>query len=86
VATGGMTMQRREWLRRAALLAMGTVAADQLEILDRLGWSRTMFPSAGVPSGLVDIAGPSLYSSFHGISGTIVARWGGINVVHWVVE
>ena len=44
-----MTITRREWLRRAALLASGAVAADQLDLLDRLGWTRTMFPSAAVP-------------------------------------
>lgn len=51
-----MPITRREWLCRAALLATGAVAADQLDLLDRLGWTRTMFPSAGVPSGGVEYA------------------------------
>ena len=38
-------MNRRDWLKRTALLAAGTIAADQLELLDRLGWTRTVFPS-----------------------------------------
>lgn len=42
-------MDRREWLKRAALIATGTVAADQLELLDRLGWVRRLFPSAAIP-------------------------------------
>lgn len=29
-------MNRREWLRNAALLAVGAIAVDQLELLDRL--------------------------------------------------
>lgn len=36
-------MERREFLRRSTLIAAGVVAADQLEILDRLGWTRTLF-------------------------------------------
>lgn len=37
-------MNRRDFLRRAALLAAGTVAADQLELVERLGWTRRLFP------------------------------------------
>lgn len=37
-------MNRREFTRRALLIASGFVAADQLELLDRLGWHRTLFP------------------------------------------
>jgi hypothetical protein len=37
-------LDRRSFLRRAALVAGGVVAADQLEILDRLGWVRSLFP------------------------------------------
>lgn len=36
---------RREFLRRAAILTAGVVAADQLELVERLGWKRTLFPS-----------------------------------------
>lgn len=36
-------MNRRDFLRRAALVAAGAVAADQVELLDRLGWKRRLF-------------------------------------------
>lgn len=39
-------MNRREWLRGAALIGAGVVAADQLELLDRLGWKRRFFAGA----------------------------------------
>ena len=39
-------MDRREWLRSAALIAAGVVAADQLELVERLGWKRRFFPGA----------------------------------------
>lgn len=41
-------MQRREFLRRVGLIAAGAVAADQLDVLDRLGWKRRFFPSASL--------------------------------------
>lgn len=37
-------MNRRDFLRRAALVAAGAVAADQLELVERLGWRRRFFP------------------------------------------
>ena len=37
-------MNRREFLKHAGLIAAGAVAADQLELLDRLGWRRRFFP------------------------------------------
>lgn len=37
-------MNRRDLLRRASLLAAGAVAADQLELIERLGWTRRLFP------------------------------------------
>lgn len=40
-------MNRRDFLRRSALIAAGAVAADQLELLDRLGWVRRFFPGFG---------------------------------------
>lgn len=43
-------MDRRLFLRRASLIAAGIVAADQLDLLDRLSWSRTMFPSGTIVS------------------------------------
>jgi hypothetical protein len=43
-------MNRREWFKKAAILATGAVAANQLELLDRLGWKRTLFPSAAIPT------------------------------------
>ena len=39
-------MNRREWLRGAALISAGVVAADQLDLLDRLGWTRRFFAGA----------------------------------------
>ena len=43
------SMQRREFFRRSALVAAGVVAADQLDLLDRLGWTRKMFAAWGRP-------------------------------------
>lgn len=40
-------MNRRDFLRRASMIAAGAVAADQLELLDRLGWVRRFFPGFG---------------------------------------
>jgi hypothetical protein len=36
-------MNRRDFLRRSALIAAGAVAADQLELIERLGWRRKFF-------------------------------------------
>ena len=42
-------MDRRQWLRNAALIASGAVAADQIDLLEQLGgWARRFFPSAAV--------------------------------------
>lgn len=41
-------MDRRAFLRNSALITSGVVAADQLELLDRLGWVRRFFPSAAI--------------------------------------
>jgi hypothetical protein len=41
-------VNRRHFLRNAALVATGAIAADQLDILERLGWTRRMFPSAAL--------------------------------------
>jgi hypothetical protein len=37
-------MNRRDFLRRSALITAGVVAADQLELVERLGWTRKLFP------------------------------------------
>lgn len=37
-------MDRRAFLRNAAVVTAGVVAADQLELVERLGWSRRFFP------------------------------------------
>lgn len=42
-------MNRRDWLRRTALIATGVVAADQLELLEKLTWKRTLFPGFSRP-------------------------------------
>ena len=39
-------MQRREFFRRSAIVAAGVVAADQLDLLGRLGWVRKFFAGA----------------------------------------
>lgn len=44
-------MNRREWLRNATLLAAGVIAADQLELLDRLA-PRSLFAAWGSPPKL----------------------------------
>jgi hypothetical protein len=42
-------MDRRAFLRRSAVVAGGVVAADQVELLEKLGgWVRRFFPSAAV--------------------------------------
>jgi hypothetical protein len=41
-------MDRRTWLRNAALIAAGAVAADQLDLLERLTWRRRFFPGADI--------------------------------------
>jgi hypothetical protein len=43
-------MNRRDFLRRAALIAAGAVAADQLDLIERLGWRRKLFPGWTAPS------------------------------------
>lgn len=36
-------MNRRDFLKRLGLVAAGVAAADQLEIIERLGWKRRFF-------------------------------------------
>ena len=43
-------MNRRDFLRRAAVVAAGAIAADQLEILERLA-PRRLFSSVGLSNG-----------------------------------
>lgn len=40
-----MNMDRRLFLRNAALLAAGVIAADQVEIVERLAHQRRLFPA-----------------------------------------
>lgn len=59
-------MNRRDFLRRSALIAAGVVAADQIDLLDRLGWRRKFFPGWTAPrstAGLYRITG--IESTFH---------------------
>lgn len=42
-------MNRREFARRAALIVAGVAAADQLELVEKLGWKRRFFPGWGSP-------------------------------------
>lgn len=44
-------MNRRDFLKRLGLVTAGVVAADQLEIIEKLGWKRRFFAS-------VDLADP----------------------------
>lgn len=45
-------MDRRAFLRNAVIVAAGAIAADQLELVERLGWRRRFFSGfgAGVPT------------------------------------
>jgi hypothetical protein len=61
-------MERRDFFRRAALVAAGVVAADQLDLLERLTWKRRFFPGWSEPaqgwqtqSGTWGISGNSEY-------------------------
>lgn len=50
-------MNRRDFLRRSALIAVGVVAADQIELLERLA-PRRLWPSIGMePIGVVTARG-----------------------------
>lgn len=40
-------MNRRDFLRNAAIIAAGTIAADQLELLERLAPRRLLVPGFG---------------------------------------
>lgn len=66
-------MNRRKFLRNSALIAAGIVAADQLEILDRLTWKRKFFPGAnfdkkfGIRAGENLDAGDLVYQNENGI-------------------
>lgn len=42
-------MDRRDFFRRSAVLAAGVVAADQLELVERLGWKRRFFAGWSEP-------------------------------------
>jgi hypothetical protein len=43
-------MNRRDFLKRLGLVTAGIVAADQLEVIERLGWKRRFFPGFTEPS------------------------------------
>lgn len=43
-----MLMSRREWFRNAAMIAAGVVAADQIDLLERLT-HRKVFALGGIP-------------------------------------
>lgn len=45
-------MNRRDFLGRVSLIAAGAVAADQLELIERLGWKRKLFPGWSRPGEL----------------------------------
>jgi hypothetical protein len=66
-------MDRRDFLRRASLVAAGLIAADQLELLERLTFKRRLWPghSFADPEGgllqVVDKNGAVLVEyNFHG--------------------
>lgn len=48
-------MNRRDFLRRASLVAAGAVAADQLDLIERLGWRRKFFPGWSAPQRQGDL-------------------------------
>ncbi len=58
-------MDRRLFLRNSALIAAGAVALDQLEILDRLNWKRTLHPGADIRP--VWVKGKARYDSSRGV-------------------
>ena len=81
-----MTISRRDFLRRSALLAAGVVAADQMELLDRLGWTRTLFPGF-TPAPLQRWGGTVAYRdaiSQYGNGSPIAIIRNGLLVEHWV--
>lgn len=63
-------MNRRDFFKKASIVAAGIVAADQLEILDRLGWTRKLFPSATILEE--EAIGP--YGIFHYEVGLLVSQ------------
>lgn len=54
-------MNRRDFLRRAAIVATGAVAADQLDLLERLTWRRRHFASVDLATSdaIFSIAQPT---------------------------
>lgn len=78
-----MSMDRRAFLRNAGLLAAGVVAANQLEVVERLGWRRRFFSLWAAPTlwgdGVHDDA-PALNALFRGEK--INDRTGGMVRVH----
>lgn len=68
-------MNRRDFLRRAAIVAAGAVAADQLEILERLThrkvWPGANFGDGDHPKGLETIIADSDFTDFFQITTTV---------------
>lgn len=79
-------MNRRDFLRRSALVAAGAIAADQLDLVERLGWKRRLFAGfgLGVPTLYADgvhddtsaiqafLCGEKVYDRHHLISGNVL--------------
>jgi hypothetical protein len=81
-------MNRRDFLRRASLVAAGAVAADQLDLIERLGWRRKLFPGwSPTPSrgGLYRITGVESAFPINGLSTMTVSLLGENGVTGAVV-
>lgn len=66
-----MKLNRRDFVRQGSLWLVGTAIVSQEEFLDRLRWTRTLFPSAA----LVKVYGPFLtkYAVIYGPNGEVVS-------------
>jgi len=53
-------LSRRDFIKRGSLFVVGTAILPYEEILDRLTWTRTLFPSAAFTSTRTRILGYSL--------------------------
>lgn len=82
-------MDRRAFLHRAALIAAGVIAADQIDLLERLA-PRRLFPSGALDNRVASVASVELAhwnemyfglsdimtaTSLHGLSSSTYAEW-----------
>lgn len=67
-------MQRREFLKRCALIAAGVVAADQIDLLEMLA-PRRLFTGWTPPQYPVGLLDAIQSTSVHGLQTSIVPNW-----------